>query len=121
GLKAINVESGHPDALSSEGVLFYRRGADKYLQSLYPYCKTSKLFKVPDNCCLNYGKSTQKTVNPYLEELYLPATAVLSSPDFDSFYKNCFPNLKKIHIAKNHSQYDLIASTFKGELIVEDF
>ncbi|MGN0526704.1 MAG: zinc-ribbon domain-containing protein [Acutalibacteraceae bacterium] len=121
GLKAINVESGHPEAFSYEGVLFYRWGANDYLQSLYPYYKTSKSFKVPDNCCLHSGKSTKMTVNPYLEELYLPATAFLSLPDSDNFYNNCFPNLKKIHIAKNHPQYDKIASTFKGELIVEDF
>lgn len=121
GLKAINVENGNPEVFSSEGVLFYRWGGEKYLQSLYPYHKTSKSFKVPENCCLHFGKSTQETVNPYLEELYLPSTAFLSSPDADGFYKNCFPNLKKIHIAKNHFQYDEIASTFKGELIVEDF
>lgn len=121
GLTAINVEAGHPEVFSSDGVLFYKWGNDTIYSCVYPYSKTDKTFKLPDNCYLSMGKGSIYTTNAYLEEVWLPETGYLKSPGSKDFYNNCYPNLKKIYIAKNHSQYDEIASTFKGELIVKDF
>ncbi len=122
GLKEINVASGHPEVFSSEGVLFYKwMTSSKMYSSIYPYYKTDKVYKLPEGCYLSIGSSSTVTVNPYLEELWLPSTACLQSPDAKYFYEICYPNLKKIYIAPNHSQYDKIAKTFKGELIVTEF
>lgn len=121
GLTSINVESGHPEVFSSEGVLFYKWGNDTIFSCVYPYNKTDKIFKLPDNCYLSMGKGSIYTVNTYLEEVWLSETSYLKSPASKDFYNNCYPNLKKIYIAENHPQYNDIAKTFKGELIVKDF
>lgn len=121
GLTSINVETGHPEVFSSEGVLFYKRGKDTIFSCVYPYNKTDKSFKLPDNCYLSMGKGSIYTVNTYLEEVWLPETSYLKSPASKDFYNNCYPNLKKIYITENHPQYNDIAKTFKGELIVKNF
>lgn len=121
GLTAINVEPGHPEVFSSDGVLFYKWGNDSVFSCVYPYSKNDNSFKLPNNCYLSMGKGSIYTVNSYLEELWLPKTSFLSSPSSKDFYNNCYPNLKKIHIAENHPQYDDIKKTFAGELIVGKF
>ncbi len=121
GLTAINVETGHPEVFSSEGVLFYKWGNDTIFSCVYPYNKTDKIFKLPDNCYLSMGKGSIYTVNTYLEEVWLSKTSYLKSPASKDFYNNCYPNLKRIYIAENHPQYNDIVKTFKGELIVKDF
>lgn len=122
GLKAINVEDGNPEAFSHEGVLFYKRVASNTIYScIYPYHKTDKTFKVPDNSYLSIGTGSSTTVNPHLEEVWLSSTSYIESPDAKYFYETCYPNLKRIYIAENHPQYNDIAKTFKGELIVKDF
>ncbi len=121
GLTAINVESGHPEVFSSEGVLFYKWGNDSIFSCVYPYNKKDKSFKLPENCYLSMGKGSIYTANAYLEEVWLSETSYLKSPASKDFYNNCYPNLKKIYITENHPQYDEIAKTFKGELIVKDF
>ena len=121
GLVAINVDSGHPDVFSSDGVLFYKRGNDTVFSCVYPYNKNDKTFKLPDNCYLSMGKGSIYTTNAYLEEIWLPKTSYLRSPASKDFYNNCYPNLKKIYITENHPQYDDIAKTFKGEIIIKDF
>lgn len=121
GLRAINVEEGNAEVFSHEGVLFYKSSTDTIFSCIYPYYKTDKTFKVPDNCYLSIGAHSSETVNPYLEEVWLSSTSYLKSPDAQYFYKTNYPNLKRIYIAENHAQYNDIAKTFTGELIVNDF
>lgn len=125
GLKEINVESGNPMCFSQDGVLFYSSEAgSKYC--VYPNSKTDKVFKIPSgkNCKFGFGVGgdySQKVTNYALEELWLPADAVLSAPSSKQFFDN-YPNLKKIYITENHPQYDNIKNgNFNGELIVTDF
>ena len=121
GLKAINVEEGNSEAFSHEGVLFYIWGADTIYSSIYPLNKTDKTFKVPSNSYLCIGGSSGRLTNAYLEEVWLSSTSYIKAPDAKYFYETCYPNLKRIYIAENHPQYNDIAKTFKGELIVKDF
>ncbi len=122
GLKAINVEAGHPEVFSKEGVLFYKRlPSNKTYNSFYPYYKTDKVFKLPDNTMLCVLVNSNTEANPYLEELWIPETSGFDHPDSKYMYDTCYPNLKRIYITPDHPQYDKIAKTFKGELIVKDF
>ncbi|MBR4287065.1 MAG: leucine-rich repeat protein [Clostridia bacterium] len=121
GLKEINVEKGHPTVFSHDGVMFYKWSTGSIYDCIYPYSKTDKTFKVPENCYLSIGKSSVFTTNPYLEEVWLSSTSYLKSPDSKYMYDTCYPNLKRIYISPDHPQYDKIAKTFKGELIVKDF
>ncbi|MBE6801255.1 MAG: hypothetical protein E7530_00030 [Ruminococcaceae bacterium] len=118
----INVEDGHPTVFSHDGVLFYKWiPSDQIYKSIYPHCKPDKVFKLPEGCYLSISKSSTLITNPYLEELWLPVGAYLEHPDSKYMYNTCYPNLKKIYIAPDHPQYDKIAKTFTGELIVKDF
>ncbi len=122
GLREINVEKGHPEVFSSDGVLFYKRlSSDSLYNCVYPYKKTDKTFKLPNNCYLSMGKGSIFTTNAYLEELWLPESSCLKSPENKDFYNICYPKLKRIYISENHPQYNQIKSTFNGELIVKDF
>ncbi len=122
GLQEINVEDGHPSVFSRDGVMFYKNiPSNSIYDCIYPYSKTDKVFKLPENCYLSTGTGSSFTTNPYLEELWLPNDAYLKSPDSKYMYNTCYPNLKKIYINPDHTQYDKIAKTFNGELIVKDF
>ena len=77
--------------------------------------------RVEQTCKLGYSRSSSQTANANLEELWLNETSLLTSPDSKAMYTTAYPNLKRIYITPNHPQYDLIAKTFTGELIVKDF
>lgn len=120
-LKAINVESGNPLYISKDGVLFSKLNTsqDSYSYCVYPKGKTDKVFKMPeDEACLLRVTNSSKVVNSYLEELWIYENNELSAPDSKWFYETSFPNLKRIYIEEGHPQYEAIAKTFKGELIV---
>lgn len=122
GLKAINVEAGHPSVFSQDGVLFYKwTSTSSHYDSIYPPQKTDTVFKLPKNCILSCGKnSTLGAVNTSLRELYLPASSKLAVPDSALYFNNCYPNLKTIHIPENHPQLAAIKNTFTGNLIIEN-
>ncbi|MBQ8182333.1 MAG: leucine-rich repeat protein [Clostridia bacterium] len=117
-LKAINVEAGNSLCMSVDGVLFAKTYATdtSYKYCVYPYSKTDTVLKLPENSTLGTGKGTAYTVNPNLEELWLPLSSTLSKPDDTHFYNKSYPNLKTIHIAEGHPQYEKIAKTFKGTI-----
>lgn len=122
GLKAINVEAGHPSVFSQDGVLFYKwTSTSTHYDLIYPPQKTDTVFKLPKNCILSCGKNgTSGTVNTSLRELYLPASSKLAVPDSTLYFNNCYPNLKTIHIPENHPQLATIKNTFTGNLIIEN-
>lgn len=120
-LTAINVESGNASCFSKDGVLFSKVNTTQtsYDYSVYPASKTDKVFKMPENeVCQLRVTSSSKVVNSYLEELWIYENNKLSAPDAKYFYETSFPNLKRIYIEEGHPQYEDIAKTFKGELIV---
>ena len=128
GLKEINIESGHPMCFSQDGVLFSKFSSSEtgFKYCVYPNSKTDKVFKIPSgkNCKFSFGVGgdfSNKVTNYALQELWLPADAVLSNPSSKQFFDN-YPNLKRIYITKDHPQYtDILNGNFDGELIIADF
>ena len=125
GLEQVNVETGNPWALSVNGVMFCKNVSNKpFDYCIYPRqnkTKTLVMPRVEQTCKLGYSRSSSQTANANLEELWLNETSLLTSPDSKAMYTTAYPNLKRIYITPNHPQYDLIAKTFTGELIVKDF
>ncbi len=128
GLKEINVDDGNPMCFSVDGVLFskFKSSETTFRYCVYPNSKTDKVFKVPSGkkCTFSFGAGgeySEKVTNRSLEELWLPADAVLSSATSKQFFDN-YPNLKRIYITKDHPQYtDILNGNFDGELIIADF
>ncbi len=128
GLKEINIESGNPMCFSQDGVLFSKFSSSEtgFKYCVYPNSKTDKIFKIPSgkNCKFDFGVGgdfSDKVTNYALQELWLPADAVLSNPSSKQFFDN-YPNLKRIYITKDHPQYtDILNGNFDGELIIADF
>ncbi len=128
GLKEINVEDGNPMCFSVDGVLFskFKSSETTFSYCVYPNSKTDKVFKIPSGkkCTFRFGvggESSEKVTNRSLEELWLPADAVLYSATSKQFFDN-YPNLKRIYITKDHPQYtDILNGNFDGELIIADF
>ena len=125
GLEQINVEPGNPWAISVNGIMFCRYSQTRQFdQCIYPRQNNTKTLVMPRadlKCTLGYSRSSSQTANANLEELWLNETSLIHSPDSKWMYTTAYPNLKRIYITPNHPQYDLIAKTFTGELIVKDF
>ena len=125
GLEQVNVEAGNPWAVSVNGVMFCRNATNKpFDYSIYPKQNKTKTLVMPRaelTCKLCYSRSSLNIANDNLEELWMNETSLLTSPDSKAMYTTAYPNLKRIYITPNHPQYDLIAKTFTGELIVKDF
>lgn len=125
GLEQVNVEAGNPWALSVNGVMFCKNVSNKpFDYCIYPRqnkTKTLVMPRVEQTCKLGYSRSSLNIANDNLEELWMNKTSLLTSPDSKAMYTTAYPNLKRIYITPNHPQYDLIAKTFTGELIVKDF
>ncbi len=125
GLEQINVEPGNPWAISVNGIMFCRRSqSSQFDECIYPRQNKTKTLVMPRadlKCTLKYSRSSSQTANANLEELWLNETSLIHSPDAEWMYTTAYPNLKRIYITPNHPQYDLIAKTFTGELIIKDF
>lgn len=112
-LEAVNVDSANTRAFSKDGVLFCKDSNGNYSTSLYPPCKKDKVFKMPENVRLTV--MSRAAANPYLEELWVPASSSFDSYD-QIFFNSAFPNLKTIHLQNGHSLTDKAKSTFTGNL-----
>ena len=116
-LTAINIEPGNSRYISKDGVFFYKANSSqtRYFYSIYPYSKKDKTFIMPENCNL-CTRASGLITNPYLENLYIPASSTLEHSDSSWYYNTAFKNLKSIYIAEGHSQYDKISKTFTGNI-----
>lgn len=116
-LEAINIEEGNPFFMSKDGVLFhdeYLNGSKNYV-AIYPHGKKDKSFTLPqkDGYTFRIPFSSNVERNTYVEEFYIPLNASISSIVNPA---PSFPNLKKLHYAKGHPQYDEIRFKFTGEV-----
>ena len=113
-LEAITVESGHPTAISRDGVLFKSKNSQgHYTSMIYPPAKKDKVFKMPDNTSLSFDAGFS---NSYLETLWIPKTASVSASAFPILTRY-FKNLKTVYLEKG-SAYTESAGNFPGELIL---
>ena len=112
-LEAVNVDSANTHAFSKDGVLFCKDSNGKYSTSLYPPCKRDKVFKMPENVRLTV--MSRAAANPYLEEIWVPASSSFDSYD-QIFFNSAFSNLKTIYLQNGHSLTDKAKSTFTGNL-----
>lgn len=108
-LEAVNVEAGNPRAFSVDGVLFRKSDSGQYSFSLYPPGKKDKSFRLPENVCL----SILNIRCPYLEEIWIPKSSGVDSPD-SLYFRKSFPNLKRICLQTGHSYEAQCRSTFTG-------
>lgn len=108
-LEYIDMEAGSDIAFSVDGVLFAKNSSGRYSSSCYPPGKRDKIFKLPENVTLNISVLTC----PYLEEIWIPKSSGVSSPD-SLYFRRCFTNLKVIHLQKGHSYEERCKSTFTG-------
>ena len=109
-LEYVYVEPGNPKAFSVDGVLFTKDNTGKYTFSLYPPSKKDKTFVMPENVELDMFNY----YCPYLEELWIPASSRVDSTNA-LFYRQCFTNLKVIHLQKGHPYEAECKSTFAGK------
>ena len=115
-LEAINVEEGNSRYFSKDGVLFGDYNGTGEYTGIYPYSKKDTSFTFPqkDGCTfkLDDFMMISQSINPYLEEVYVP----LNTRFYWSNGANYFPNLKKIYLAKGHPDYEKIRFQFKCEI-----
>lgn len=109
-LEYVYVEPGNPKAFSVDGVLFIKDNNGNYTFSLYPPSKKDKTFVMPENVELDLFQY----YCPYLEELWIPASSRVGSTNA-LFYRQCFTNLKVIHLQKGHPYEAECKSTFAGK------
>lgn len=109
-LEYVYVEPGNPKAFSVDGVLFTKDNTGKYTFSLYPPSKKDKTFVMPENVELDMFNY----YCPYLEELWIPASSRVDSTNA-LFYRQCFTNLKVIHLQKGHPYEAECKSTLPAE------
>lgn len=114
-LEAINVEKGNSRYFSKDGVLFTDYNDTGEYTGIYPYSKKDKSFTFPekDGCTFKLDYIFIGATNPYLEEIYIPLSTRFNNWPTGT---NPFPNLKKIHFAKDHPDYENIRSRFTGEI-----
>ncbi len=114
-LEAINIEEGNSNYFSKDGVLFSDYNGTGDYTCIYPYSKKDKSFAFPqkDEYTFKLDYIFMGATNPYLEEIYIPlGTRFNNCPTIS----DSFPNLKKIHFAKNHQDYKYVSSQFTGEI-----
>lgn len=125
GLEQVNVEPGNPWAYSVNGIMFCRKSlSDQFDECIYPRQNKTKTLVMPrigTTCELGFSRNSVQITNDNLEELWLNESSLIHAPDSSWMYTTAYPNLKRIYITPNHPQYDKIAKTFTGELIVKDF
>lgn len=109
-LESVYVEPGNPKGFSVDGVLFYQDSKGQYVGSLYPPSKKDKTFVMPENVTMNM----YRYYCPYLEEIWIPASSGVNSPD-TLYFRQCFTNLKVIHLQKGHAYEEKCKSTFTGK------
>ena len=109
-LEYVYVAPGNPKAFSVDGVLFTKDTTGKYTFSLYPPSKKDKTFVMPENVELDLFQY----YCPYLEEIWIPASSRVGSTNA-LFYRQCFTNLKVIHLQKGHPYEAECKSTFAGK------
>ncbi len=115
-LEAINIEEGNSRFFSKDGVLFGNWYSNGEYLGIYPCSKKDKSFTIPQKDGYTFKLDLtfiSNVTNPYLEEIYIPLSARFNYlPTGLSF----FSNLKKIHFAKDHPDYEYVKSQFTGEI-----
>lgn len=109
-LEYVYVAPGNKKAFSVDGVLFIKDDNGNYTFSLYPEGKKDKTFVMPENVRMDIAQF----YCPYLEEIWIPASSSVSLPNL-LFYRQCFTNLKVIHLQKGHPYEAECKSTFTGK------